>query len=176
MTMEELVMRFAELQEERKALETQAEKAVRESGYDEEIFTLEKELKRLKQLKAETRYPYEWDMGQADEKMEVISAQILNEWDGEKKTRQYPAGTLKFRTTQSLRIKDATLVLAGLLDHTSVVDVATNYIKGFNLTAVKKYMGVLALPMGAAELAHKTTVKLEARVDYDKIHGNERKP
>jgi len=54
-------------------------------------------------------------------------------------------------------------VLTGLLDHTSVKDVAKNYITGFNKTAVKKFMGVLSLPMGAAWIERKTTVKLEQK-------------
>jgi hypothetical protein len=95
------------------------------------------------------------------ERIEEINAQIIGKWTGEKKTMSFDAGTLKFRTTQSLVIENETLVLTGLLDHTSIKDVAQNYITGFNKTAVKKFMGVLSLPMGAAWIDRKTTVKLE---------------
>ena len=161
MNMEDLVNKLAELQAERKAQEDQADNAVHEMGYNRSIHDAEKELQRLIELRDETRYPFEWEIGTIDKAIKDISAQIIDTWDGEKRTVRYGAGLLKFRMATSLKIKDDTLVLTGLLDHTSVKDVATKYIKGFNLTAVKKYMGVLELPMGAAELQHKTSVKLE---------------
>jgi len=98
-----------------------------------------------------------------DERMDEVKAHIIDEWTGENKTMLFVAGTLKFRTTQSLKIENDALVLTGLLDHTSVKDVAKNYITGFNKTAVKKFMGVLSLPMGAAWIERKTTVKLEQK-------------
>ena len=162
--MEELVNKLAKLQAERKSQEDQADKTVHEMGYNRSIHDAEKELQRLKEIRDETRYPFEWEMGSIDKKIASVSAHIVDGWmdtDQTQKTLVFDAGTLKFRTSQSLVIENETLVLTGLLDHTSIEDVAKNYITGFNKTAVKKYMGVLSLPMGAAHIARKTTVKLE---------------
>ena len=163
--MEELVNKLAELQAERKAQEDQADNAVREMGYNRSIHDAEKELQRLKELRDETRYPFEWEIGIINKAIEDISARIIETWGGEKKTMSFDAGTLKFRTTGSLVIENDRLVLEGLLAHTSAKDVATNYISGFKKTAVKKFMGVLSLPMGAAWIDQKTTVKLEEEAE-----------
>ena len=93
--------------------------------------------------------------------IEEIKAQIIETWDGDKKTIKYDAGTLKFRTTQSLKIVDNVWLLGELLDHSTLEDVADKYIKGFNLTAVKKYMGVHELPIDVAEIEYKTNVNLD---------------
>jgi hypothetical protein len=106
--------------------------------------SMEELVNKLAELQAELKA----EEAKADEASALTDASITDVKD-------------KFRTAASLKIEDDTLVLTGLLDHTSVKDVAMNYVKGFNLTAVKKYMGVFELPMGAAELQHKTTVKLE---------------
>jgi len=39
------------------------------------------------------------------------------------------------------------------------------YLKGFRLTAVKKYMDMYELPIDVAEIEYKTTVKLEQKSD-----------
>lgn len=158
---EELVNRLALLQAELDRELIGADFA--SENVDNRIIETEETLLRLKREQNLNRQPY---IEAAEELKTTISdlhAQIIDEWGGEKKTMVFDAGTLKFRITQSLKILDDALVLTGLLDHTSVKDVATNYIKGFKLIAVKKYMGVLELPMGAAEIEYKTTVKLEQK-------------
>ena len=132
---------------------------------DSRIRSVEQSLIELQQERAHISEPFKQAIETEDFRIFRLNMQIADTWDGEKRTVRYGAGLLKFRTTTSLKIKDDTLVLTGLLDHTSVKDVAMNYVKGFNLTAVKKYMGVLELPMGAAELVSKTSVKLEVKSD-----------
>jgi NAD-dependent DNA ligase len=156
---EELVDKLAELQAE---MRTAADKIAADpliAEYTAAIAELEKQASEGRDALHDLVSAY----GQDDltKLIDEVEAEIIDEWTGEKKTMVFDAGTLKFRTTQSLEIENKTLVLTGLLDHTSVKDVANNYITGFNKTAVKKYMGVLELPMGAAEIEYKTTVKLE---------------
>jgi len=92
--------------------------------------------------------------------IETIKAQILEAWDGEKKTLQYPAGTLKFRTTQSLKIVNPGLLMADIISHMRTGTEVLKYVSGFNKTEVKEFMSVISEP-GAAELVSKTTVKLD---------------
>lgn len=160
--MEELVRNLVALQAEQKA-----EESARDS--DEVVITLREAVADAKGILEMAEKALADDLAYYDpaiagtiRDIETIKTQIIEGWDGEKKTMVFGAGTLKFRTTQSLVIENEALVLTGLLDHTSVKDVAENYISGFNKTAVKKYMGVLDLPMGAAEIEYKTTVNLDA--------------
>ena len=161
--MEELVNKLAYLQHNLK----EEEDATNSDGViitiREDINNMEKELKLAKDALAnELKYSNETcDLIKSE--IKDISAQIIDEWTGEKKTLVFDAGTLKFRTTESMEVENKTLVLTGLLDHTSTKDVATNYISGFNKTAVKKYMGVIDLPMGAVRIEKKTTVKLDQK-------------
>ena len=157
--MEELVNQLAELQMKLEIREEQAKEA--SAWIEERIQKAEDEVKELWKESQAARLPWLAEAEEIKAEMKEIYKTILDVWDGQKKTLPFDAGTLKFRTTESLVIENETLVLTGLLDHTSVKDVATNYITGFNKTAVKKYMSVLDLPMGAARLQRKTSVKLE---------------
>ena len=163
--MEDLVNKLAELQAERKVEEDAANDDHAVVSWGGVIKRLEEQLAEARKMQSATLNLYTDRIAEIKIEMDNVETQIIDTWDGEKRTVRYGAGLLKFRTTTRLKIKDDALVLTGLLDHTSVKDVATMYIKGFNLTAVKKYMCVLELPMGAAELVSKTTVKLE--VDSD---------
>lgn len=156
---EEHVIKLAELQAERTLEENKANGA--SALIDMSIKNTENELKALREERETLRLPYIEAAEELSTTIGDLCAAIIDEWTGENKTMVFDAGTLKFRTTQRLNIVNKTLVLTGLLDHASVKDVATNYITGFNKTAVKKYMGVLELPLGAAEFENRTTVKLE---------------
>lgn len=157
--MEELVNKLADIELAISVKTASMERATK--GVDQRIADLEHDLKVLKEHRLGVTAPFVIGIADNERQIDAIKARIIDGWDGEKKTIVFDTGTLKFRQTGSLKIIDETLVLTGLLDHTSVGDVATNYITGFNKTAVKKYMGVLELPMGAAEIKYKTTVKLE---------------
>lgn len=158
---EEHVVKLAELQAELDNELINADFA--SANTDDRMTCLKEKLSILEKERDINRRPYIEAAEELKTTIGDLYAQIIDEWSGEKKTMVFDSGTLKFRTTQSLKILDETLVLTGLLDHTSVCDVATNYVNGFNKTAVKKYMGVLELPMGAAKIEYKTTVKLEQK-------------
>jgi flagellin-like hook-associated protein FlgL len=157
--MEELVNKLAELQDRIVEAEHQTDADL--EAVDKEIDTIKESLTPLMEHRKTILAPHMERIKLLNEAIDATKTQLIDEWDGDKKTIECDAGTLKFRTTQSLKIENGTLVLTGLLDHTSVKDVAKNYITGFNLTAVRKFMEVLNLPMGAAWIERKTTVKLE---------------
>ena len=161
MTMEELVQRLAELQARQKMEEDAADET--SAWIDGQIEDAEAQLKMLNTQRDELRKSHIDPIEKVIEQIVDVQQEIIEAWNPEtmKKTMRYPAGTLKFRTSESLVIEKEALVLTGLLDHTSVKDVADNYISGFNKTAVKKYMGVISLPMGAACINRKTTVTME---------------
>jgi len=96
-----------------------------------------------------------------DRQIEEIKVQIIDAWDGDKKTIVYSFGTMKFRTTMSLNIIDEPLVLENMMDHLATAEEIMEYITGFNKTNVKRYMGVHKLPADVAELVSKTTVEFE---------------
>ena len=159
MSIESYAQELATLQAELAATKTAANEASKK--VDAEIAEAEMVLTHLRTMQERIRQPYEYEITEIDIRIAMMQDCIIEAWDGEKKTLKFDAGILKFKTTQSMKIENETLVLTGLLDHTSVKDVATNYITGFKKVAVKKYMGVLDLPMGAARIEKKTTVKLE---------------
>jgi hypothetical protein len=161
--MEELVNKLANLQTIRKEFEDRADSAVHQMGYDRNIHDLEMELSQQKELSDSIRRPFEDEMSKIDEGIEDISNQIVYAWDGSKKTIQYSDRILKFRTTGSLKIHDELYLFAELYDHIKLDVLIEKYLKGFNLTAVKKYMGVHELPIDVAEIEYKTTVKLEVK-------------
>ena len=140
-TIEEHVTELRAFQTEMATISDQIANDETISEYVTSIAELEKQLSQRRDELHDLISGYGQDS--IDERRNEIKEQIIDEWTGENKTMVFDAGTLKFRTTQRLVIENETLVLTGLLDHTSVKDVATNYIKGFNLAAVKKYMGVL---------------------------------
>ena len=73
----------------------------------------------------------------------------------------FDAGTLKFTQRGSRKIQDDEAMLEELCVRMQSYAEVLKYLKGFNLTAVKKYMGVHELPIDVAEIEYKTTVKLE---------------
>jgi len=129
-------------------------------GTDQRIADLEHDLEVLREHRADVAAPFVIGIADDERHIDEIKAQIIDEWTGEHKTMVFDAGTLKFRQTGSLKIIDGKWLLADLLDRTSIDDVADKYLKGFNLTAVKKYMGVHELPIDVAEIKYKTTVNL----------------
>lgn len=131
-------------------------------GADQRITEAEHTLEVLKEHRAGVAAPFVIAIAEDERRIEALKAQIIEAWDGEKKTLATDAGTLKFRTTQSLKIEDGAALLAKLIDTFSTNKIADEYLTGFNKTAVKKFMTVIPLPPDVVELISKTTVKLEA--------------
>ena len=156
---EEHVNKLAELQAELKAEEMRADDV--SVQIDHCIRIAEDELNRLKVERIELRQPFTDCIDETQTNIGDLYNMIIDEWTGENKTIVFDAGTLKFTSRGSLKILDERWLLADILDRTSIEDVAEKYINSFNLTAVKKYMGVHELPIDVAEITYKTTVKLE---------------
>lgn len=159
--MEELVDRLAELQEDRKAAETRADIDTRQ--IDDELEVLRVRSAGLAAERRTLRLPHEKKMAYIDDDIEETASQILEEWNGEKKTLQCNAWTLKFRTTRRLEIHDGAALLASLIDHFTTNTIAETYLSGFNRTAVKKFIDLHPQPPDVTELIEKTTVKLGTR-------------
>jgi len=155
---EEYVIKLAELQTELKKEEQKADEASLLIGA--EIEALKADMAKLQEHRTAVRLPSVKSIEKIKTTIESLYAQVVDEWTGEKKTIVFDAGTLKFRTSQSLNILDEGLLLHDIIEHTSAWDAGKTYIKGFNLTAVKKYMTVHPQPAEVAELVSKTTVKL----------------
>jgi len=136
------------------------------TGIDARIADAEHALETLKEHRTEVAAPYVIGIADNARQIDEIAAQIIDEWTGEKKTMVFDAGTLKFRTTQSLIIKDETWLLDDILDRMSIEEMfKKKYLKGFNPTAVKKYMDMYELPIDVAEIEYKTTAKLVQKGD-----------
>gem|GEM_PF-3813313 len=155
---EDLISQLAALQAE---MEEEDEKAdFASSAIDRHIIDARARLANLEKERDINRQPYVEAAEEISDEIKHVSAQIIDEWSGEKKTLVFNAGTLKFRTTSSLKIVDEAWLLERIVTTTSFREAANKYLKGFNLSAVKKYMSVLPLPMGAAKIEYNTTVKL----------------
>jgi len=136
------------------------------TGIDARIADAEHALETLKEHRNRVAAPYVVGIADNDREIDEIRTQIIDEWTGEKKTMVFDAGTLKFRTTRSLKIHDKAWLLHDILDRMSIEEMfKKEYLKGFNPTAVKKYMDMYELPIDVAEIEYKTTVKLEQKSD-----------
>ncbi|MEA3382760.1 MAG: hypothetical protein U9Q87_18175, partial [Pseudomonadota bacterium] len=78
---------------------------------DQRIADLEQDLKVMKAHRTMIAEPFVTKIAEDKRRIDEIKAQILDEWDPEtmKKTLKFDAGTLKFRTTQSLEIQPCEL-------------------------------------------------------------------
>jgi len=156
---EELVNELAELQAEMDNELIKADFASAKIDYH-----IDEAIKRLDMLRKErdiNRQPYTERIEEITTTIMELHTAIIDEWGGEKKTLVFDAGALKFRTSGGLKIRDEPWLLERIVTTTSFTEAANKYLKGFNLTAVKKYMSVHELPSDVAEIEHKTTVKLE---------------
>ena len=157
--MEELVNKLAELQAELKAEEAKADEA--SALTDASITDVKDELAELEIERKNERSPYIEAAQELQTTIGDIQQTIIDEWNGEKKTLKYPAGTLSFRQTGSLRIIDDVRLMELLIEKAPIFDVVSKYIKGFKLTGVKKFVEVHNVRAGVALMEYKTTVKLE---------------
>ena len=162
MTMEELAHELAELQDERKDTEYAATGDEAVTIRRGTVDAVTKALEAAKVALSNEMIYYEATLERIDMEIAEVSAKILDKWDGENKTLTLDAGILKFRTTQSLDIKDDPELLVLLNQHLSVKAVAEEYILGFRKTAIREFMEVIPVPPTTAEMISKTTVKLEA--------------
>ena len=157
--MEELVNKLADLQEalDNAATSTAADPLIIE--YKAAIVELEKQVSD----KRDALYDLESTGRQEDIKrlIEETKAEIIDEWDEEKKTYKFDGKTLSFTRTGSLKIKDGVRLMELLIEKAPMVDVVGKYIRGFKLTYVKKFVEVNNVQTGVASMAYKTTVRLK---------------
>ena len=165
MTMEELVERLAELQSDLEMKEDAAEANELVIKYSEKITHLEKELKKLQQARAQELAYYAPAIDDIKVNIEEIKKQIIEAWDGDKKTLKFDVGTLKFRMTSKLEIYHPEILLADMFVHLQTGSQMLKYLSGFNKTAVKKYIGVHPQDADIVELIATTSVKLEEEAE-----------
>ncbi len=145
-----LIRRLLELQDLRdQNLETIREKTKH----------IDAQIQELQAKKAEYEKAYQLD--KIENEISLIQNEILNTWDGKTKTIHTPHGTLKFRTTSSLKIHDETALYTELNTHLPPEEIVEKYIKGFKLTPLKSYLKVHQLPEEVVTTVHKTTVVIE---------------
>lgn len=161
---EEHVNKLAFWQAERKIAEDAVNNDQEVINLNNVIAALEAEMAEAHKTLVFLRAGYDTRISEINDEIKHVSTQIIDEWTGEKKTMPFDAGTLKFTSRGSLKIHDEGWLLNDILDRISVEDLIKNkYLKGFNLTAVKKYMSVHELPVDVAEIEYTTTVKLEQK-------------
>jgi hypothetical protein len=106
MSMEDLVNELVSLQAELRAEEDETNGDGIVIKLRLAITDLEKQLEVANaELSNELRY-YTTTCNMIKTAIEETKVQIIDAWDGEKRTVRYDAGLLKFRTTKSLKIKD----------------------------------------------------------------------
>ena len=162
--MEELVNKLAMWQAERKTTEYDLNDDPEVAGCNETIAALEAQIVEARKNLVFLRAGYDTRISQIDDEIKHVSAQIIDGWNGEKKTLKYEAGTLSFRQTGSLRIIDDVRLMELLIEKAPIVDVVSKYIKGFKLTGVKKFVDVHNVPTGVASMEYKTTVGLKTEL------------
>jgi len=168
--MDDLVNTLAELQAEVKGYEHEADYI--SFQIDDQIAATEKELSDLIEERKTIRRPFTVMAEEAQTTIEDTKKYIIYEWDGDKKTLKYDAGTLKFRTAKGLEIHNNGVMLHSLLRHFSTKEVADHYISGFNKTAVRKFIDLHPLDIATVELISSTTVKLQhSRTTSNRLSG-----
>lgn len=128
---------------------------------DKATAEIDKQIAELKEQRAGIVFPFTSAIDKETKLIEGIKERIMSEWDGTTKTIPTDFGILKFRTNSSLIIRDEAALLANLLQHFSTNAIVETYIKGFNKTALKKYMNVLPIIPDIAEIEYKTSVTLK---------------
>jgi hypothetical protein len=159
--MEELIKRLASLQAEQIAEKVKAVTNETVIELREAVDDAAKQLDAAKEALSDELISYESEVERIEAEIDNVSAQIIDEWTGEHKTLKYPAGTLSFRRTGSLRIIDDVRLMELLIEKAPIVDVVSKYIEGFKLTGVKKFVDV---PTGVASMEYKTTVGLKTEL------------
>ena len=157
--MEELVNKLAELQVELKEAEANADDA--SLIIDAEIEVVESELTKLRIDRTNDRFAYSETARKLQATIEETKTQLIDGWDGKKKTLNYLAGTVSFRQTGSLHISDGVRLMELLIEKAPVADIVSEYSKGFKLTGVKKFVEVHNVQTGVASMEYKTTVSLK---------------
>ena len=137
------------------------ERGMATEEYDNEIKYLSDQIVELKEQRDLLKKPYDDTIEDIMDEQSEVKTQILKMWDGKKKTLKFDTGTLKFRTTTSLDIRDPSAILEDMMTHLSTPGDIIEYISGFNKTAVKKYMSVHKMRTDAIELVPKTTVSFD---------------
>ena len=160
---EEHVINLARLQADRKVVEDDVTDDPNVTELAEGIAIMEMQMAEAHKTLVFLRAGYDTRISEIDDEIKHVSAQIIDEWTGEHKTMVFGDRVLKFRQTGSLKIHDELYLFAELYDHIKLDVLIEKYLKGFNLTAVKKYMDLYELPIDVAEIEYKTTVKLEQK-------------
>jgi len=147
-----LVQRLIELQDLRdQNLETLKEKTKH----------IDAQIQELQAKKAEYEKAYQPAIDKIENEISIIQNEIINAWDGKTKTIHTPHGTLKFRTTSSLKIHDETVLYTELNTHLPPEEIVKNYLKGFKITPLRSYLKVHSLPGEVVSTEYKTTVVIE---------------
>lgn len=157
--MEELVNRLAKLQAEQKTAVDGIAADIDIAEYKAAIAKLEKQVSEDRDALHDLESAYGVD--NIKQLIDETKTQLIDEWDGEKKTLKYEAGTILFRQTGSLRIIDDVRLMELLIEKAPIVDVVSKYIKGFKLIGVKKFVDVHNVQTGVASMEYKTTVSLK---------------
>lgn len=159
--MEDLVNKLAELQAERKVAEDVINNDPVIISCNETIAALESRIAEARKNLVFLRAGYDTRISEINATIKETETQIIDTWDGEKRTVRYDAGLLKIRTTTSLKIHDGQILLDNLIHHFPTYVIVEKYISGFNKTQVRKFIDLHPQSHSVVELIDKTTVKLE---------------
>ena len=158
---EDDVKKLAELQEELKSATDKIAADTTIQEYTEKIAELEKQVSEHRDALYDLKSVYMHEHIEAQ--IKEVKDQIVDSWDGDKKTIKYDFGTIGFRTTQSLKVIDGGRLLEHIIENTSTTEAVDKYLKGFLLTPTKAYVDVHGLGEGIARIEPKTTVKFEQK-------------
>ena len=153
---EDDVQKLAELQEELKSAEDKiaADPTIKE--YTEKIAELEKQVSKHRDAVYDLKSVYMQEHIEAQ--IKEAKEQIIFGWTGEKNTLVFDVGTLKFRTTKSLKVVNGGRLLEHIIKNTSTDEAVDKYLQGFRLMPTKAYVDVHGLGAGIARIEPKTTV------------------
>ena len=161
--METLVNKLAMWQAERKKVEDLVSNDPNVAECYKRIEELESQITETRKSMMFLRSGYDERISEIDDEIKHVSAQIIEGWNGEKKTIKFKAGTLKFRTTSKLEIYHPEILLEDMFVHLQTTSQILKYLSGFNKTAVKKYIGVHPQDADIVELIATTSAKLEQK-------------
>jgi hypothetical protein len=158
--MEELVNKLANLQAKMKSVadEIAADTLIEE--YTAAIIELEEHAAEGRKERDNLVAAYGQDLLKIE--IDGLKDQILDEWDGEKKTIKYDFGTISFRTTKNLNIVDGRRLLGHMVANMPIDKIADEYLKGFLLTPTRAYVTVHGLGEGIAKIDEKTSVSFKS--------------
>ena len=104
------------------------------------------------------RRPYENSIASIMDDIDVAKEEIIDAWDGGKKTIKFDAGTISIREVTALEIFKPAAVMSSLIETMKTGDAVMRFVTSLKKTDVREFIGIHPLDSDIVEITSRTTV------------------